>query len=206
MRPNISLNESAALFMHKEMDVPAGYTVMFSIRILTRYKAHFVVTDVASEKYCNILNVCMFRVILRSLLKDAVHPQLYKVKRIRVEVERKTCINTKCFQLFFTFFPDGRTPEQLPSGLWNCSVAQYPIFQHHLACNLKADCEDGRDESSRCPFSSAECEGLVDLCDRCYKFVDVERLSRQKRRIFLQTPSVWQHIYLHQQWSVSVLR
>ncbi|KAL8569986.1 hypothetical protein ACOMHN_056418 [Nucella lapillus] len=124
--------------------------------------------------YCNILNVCMFRMILGSLMKDAVHPQLYKVKRIRVDVERETCINTKCFQLFFTFFPDGRTPEQLPSGLWNCSVALYPIFQHHLACNLKADCEDGRDESSRCPFSSAECEGLVDLCDRCYKFVDVE--------------------------------
>ncbi|XP_076454791.1 uncharacterized protein LOC143289631 [Babylonia areolata] len=59
--------------------------------------------------------------------------------------------------------------------MWNCSVDHYPSFHHHLACNLKTECEDGRDETGHCPFSSPECQGMVALCDRCYKLVDSMR-------------------------------
>eukprot|EP00745_Piridium_sociabile_P027364 TRINITY_DN44133_c3_g1_i1.p1 TRINITY_DN44133_c3_g1~~TRINITY_DN44133_c3_g1_i1.p1 ORF type:complete len:204 (+),score=21.74 TRINITY_DN44133_c3_g1_i1:3-614(+) len=31
------------------------------------------------------------------------------------------------------------------------------------------ECEDGRDETGRCAFSSARCRGLVALCGRCYR-------------------------------------
>ncbi|KAL8566636.1 hypothetical protein ACOMHN_049777 [Nucella lapillus] len=62
-------------------------------------------------------------------------------------------------------------PEKLPSGLWNCSVSYYPSIHHHVACNHKTECEDGRDETEHCPFSSPECQGLLALCNRCYQFV-----------------------------------
>ncbi|KAL8591218.1 hypothetical protein ACOMHN_019194 [Nucella lapillus] len=51
-------------------------------------------------------------------------------------------------------------PHKLPSGLFNCSVMHYLSFCHHLDCNHKAECEDGRDETEHCPFSSPGCQGV----------------------------------------------
>eukprot|EP00745_Piridium_sociabile_P030766 TRINITY_DN51069_c0_g1_i5.p1 TRINITY_DN51069_c0_g1~~TRINITY_DN51069_c0_g1_i5.p1 ORF type:complete len:454 (-),score=44.70 TRINITY_DN51069_c0_g1_i5:20-1381(-) len=36
---------------------------------------------------------------------------------------------------------------------------------------MRSECEDGRDETEHCSFSSADCQGLVALCNRCYSFV-----------------------------------
>ncbi|KAL8580879.1 hypothetical protein ACOMHN_039579 [Nucella lapillus] len=34
------------------------------------------------------------------------------------------------------------------------------------------ECEDGRDETGDCPYSSPHCHGKIALCDRCYTIVD----------------------------------
>ncbi|KAL8611100.1 hypothetical protein ACOMHN_064390 [Nucella lapillus] len=62
-------------------------------------------------------------------------------------------------------------PQQLSTGLWNCSVHNYFSFRRHLDCNTESECEDGRDETEHCPFSSPGCGGLLSLCNRCYKLV-----------------------------------
>ncbi|KAL8604656.1 hypothetical protein ACOMHN_013436 [Nucella lapillus] len=64
------------------------------------------------------------------------------------------------------------TAAAMSSGLWNCSVQHYTSFHQHLACNLKAECEDGRDETGPCPYSSTHCHGMIALCGRCYTIVD----------------------------------
>ncbi|KAL8591657.1 hypothetical protein ACOMHN_056773 [Nucella lapillus] len=69
-------------------------------------------------------------------------------------------------------FSEKDTLVRLASGLWNCSVEWYSSIQHHVACNLKQECEDGRDETEHCVFSSPDCQGLVALCDSCYKLVE----------------------------------
>ncbi|KAL8587127.1 hypothetical protein ACOMHN_026095 [Nucella lapillus] len=100
--------------------------------------------------------------------------------RNRVEVQSYTglcrvglsCINTTCFRLYFTFFQEHERPVKLASGMWNCSVRHYASFHQHLACNLKTECEDGRDETGACPYSSPPCQGMIALCNRCYTIVD----------------------------------
>ncbi|KAL8560482.1 hypothetical protein ACOMHN_015004 [Nucella lapillus] len=63
--------------------------------------------------------------------------------------------NIELFKLFFTFFPESSTPQQVLNGLWNCSVKTCPSFHHHVACNLKTECADGRDQTEHCPYSSS---------------------------------------------------
>ena len=74
-----------------------------------------------------------------------------------------------CFKLLFSFHPDRKAPQRLTSGLYNCSVDYYPRFRMHLDCNFEVECEDGRDESGHCPFSSPACDGWVASYQKCYR-------------------------------------
>ncbi|KAL8617267.1 hypothetical protein ACOMHN_067704 [Nucella lapillus] len=97
--------------------------------------------------------------------------QLRNNTHISVELFVSDCANTACFKLYFTFFAERYRPVKLPNGLWNCSVKHYASFHQHLACNLKTECEDGRDETGACPFSTPRCSGHIALCNRCYTVV-----------------------------------
>ena len=74
-----------------------------------------------------------------------------------------------CFKLLFSFHPEHKVPQRLSSSLYNCSVDYYPRFRMHLDCNFDVECEDGRDESGHCPFSSAACDGWVASYQKCYR-------------------------------------
>ena len=65
--------------------------------------------------------------------------------------DQQPCLKVK---MHFSFIPKSKVPQRLRSGLYNCSVDHYWMFQQHLDCNQKIECEDGRDETGRCPFSS----------------------------------------------------
>ena len=79
-----------------------------------------------------------------------------------------------CFKMDFSFLPKLKAPKFLRSGLYNCSVDYYRTFAKHLHCNLKVECEDGRDETEHCPFSSPACQGWVASRRKCYKMISLQ--------------------------------
>ena len=79
---------------------------------------------------------------------------------------RQSCLKAK---MYFSFIPKSNVPQRLRNGLYNCSVDHYWMFQQHLDCNQKIECEDGRDERGHCPFSSQACQGWVAARHKCYK-------------------------------------
>ena len=86
--------------------------------------------------------------------------------------------NPLCTILHFSFHPKSKKLRRLDSGLYNCSVNFYWRFKQHLHCNLKVECEDGRDETEHCPFSSPACRGWVALRNKCYKYVSRYTVGR----------------------------
>ena len=82
-----------------------------------------------------------------------------------------------CFEMLLSFHPRVNVPQRLSSGLYNCSVEDYRRFQQHLDCNLKVECEDGRDEGGHCPFSSPACQGWVASGHKCFKHVSRKTLE-----------------------------
>ena len=87
---------------------------------------------------------------------------VFKVQNITVQKPNVTnfpCRNTTCFKMLFSFHPESRPPQKLPSGLFNCTGDTYRSFQKHLECNRKVECEDGRDERERC--SRHHCRKLM---------------------------------------------
>ena len=74
-----------------------------------------------------------------------------------------------CFKMLFSFHPENNVPQRLSSGLFNCSTEDYRRFKPHLDCNLKVECEDGRDETDHRPYSSPACQGWVAAHHKCYR-------------------------------------
>ena len=95
---------------------------------------------------------------------------LTAILKIHIFVDPVESLSDKiCLKLLFSFHPESQVPHKLSSGLYNCSVHHYWRFQQHLDCNLKVECEDGRDEAGHCPFSSPACQGWVASNGKCYK-------------------------------------
>ena len=103
--------------------------------------------------------------------------------------KKPLCISSGCIQMLFSFHHKTRVPQRLSSGLYNCSVDDYWRFQQHLDCNMKVECEDGRDETGHCPFSSPACQGWVASRGKCYmhfsassidKFETSERITLER--------------------------
>ena len=89
----------------------------------------------------------------------------YKGEQIFNTEQLRTCVTLvpkadadNCFKMRFSFHPKHKVPQRLSSGLYNCSVDYFWAFQKHLNCNMKVECEDGRDEE-KCDFSSVACQG-----------------------------------------------
>nr|KAG5710982.1 hypothetical protein BaRGS_013716 [Batillaria attramentaria] len=59
-------------------------------------------------------------------------------------------------------------------GKWNCSLTHGEHLARTFACDLKADCLEGEDESD-CPFASPACgDGLISLGTSCYELIRPE--------------------------------
>ena len=83
-----------------------------------------------------------------------------------------------CFKMLVSFHTQTTLPQRLSSGLYNCSVDYYWRFQRHLDCNLKVECEGGRDETEHCPFSSPACQGWIASRTKCFRYVSKEAIQR----------------------------
>ena len=46
---------------------------------------------------------------------------------------------------------------QIKPGVFNCTGGYYSAFSQHLACNVRAECVGGEDETEICPYYSQEC-------------------------------------------------
>ena len=112
---------------------------------------------------------------------DSGYPNTYLLEANNVTVNWRwfpgSCYSL-CIRLYFSFHPKSKAPTRLKTGLYNCSVDHYLRFQKHLDCNLKVECEDGRDEAGHCPFSSPACKGWMAFHDKCYKFIELRNISR----------------------------
>ena len=103
---------------------------------------------------------------------------VYSLTSITVQwVTHRYCWDPTSFTLLYTFHPEGKVPHRLSSGLYNCSVDHYWTFQQHLHCNIKVECEDGRDETADCPVSSAACRPWGNSGRKCYRLVTKESLQ-----------------------------
>ena len=86
-----------------------------------------------------------------------------------------------CFKLLFSFHPEHSVPQRLSSRLFNCTVDDYWRFQQHLDCNMQVDCEDGRDETGHCPFSSPACGGWISAHRKCYQLFQFDSTATLSR-------------------------
>ena len=153
------------------LKVPTGHIVMISFNI---FKTH---------------HTCFQRILLQ--WKEQQKEPLDCKQSIAVDYERSVrsyntsqikinvFLNNKvpgdfsnlCLKIIFSFHLEDSVPQRLSNTLYNCSVDDYWKFQQHLDCNLKVECEDGRDEAGHCPFSSPACQGLVASHNKCYRNV-----------------------------------
>ena len=99
------------------------------------------------------------------------HIKIYRTTQLDVCLHMAVDQNllNSCFKLLFSFHPEHSVPQRLSSRLFNCSVDDYWRFQQHLDCNMQVDCEDGRDETGHCPFSSPACGGWISAHRKCYQ-------------------------------------
>ena len=116
------------------------------------------------------------------LFDDFKGERIFKAVQMRLcfTLDRRVSYQQSCLKvkMHFSFIPKSKVPQRLSSGLYNCSVDHYWMFQQHLDCNQKIECEDGRDERGHCPFSSQACQGWVAARHKCYKvFLFQEQVS-----------------------------
>ncbi|KAL8595652.1 hypothetical protein ACOMHN_025688 [Nucella lapillus] len=182
--PNVS--DSSSPFSCRNLFVPDDNLIMVSFKELNPDYSGINLKELPCDmdSFLNTTDVHVHTIPFIWKRQIDIHSdfvQLRNVRQVSLEVFVPNCVNTACFRLYFTFLPEDKKPEKLANGFWNCSVEHYARFHHHLACNLKTECEDGRDETGDCPYSSPHCNGLIALCGRCYTVVtNVNDLSSFK--------------------------
>ncbi|KAL8595638.1 hypothetical protein ACOMHN_025674 [Nucella lapillus] len=183
---NSNVSDSSSPFSCRNFFVPDDNLIMVSFKELNPVYSGIKLKDLPCDmgSFLNTTDVPVHTIPFiwkrqRDIHSDFV--QLRNVRQVNLEVFVPNCVNTACFRLYFTFLPEDKKPAKLANGFWNCSVEHYASFHHNLACNLKTDCEDGRNETGDCPYSSPHCNGLIVLCGRCYTVVtNVNDLSSFK--------------------------
>ncbi|KAL8560511.1 hypothetical protein ACOMHN_023784 [Nucella lapillus] len=73
------------------------------------------------------------------------------------------------YRLLFTIYQESERPIQLPNGKWNCTEENWDGvhgLEPHLACNVKHQCEDGRDEEA-CGYTRCQQVGF-EVAGRCF--------------------------------------
>ena len=107
---------------------------------------------------------------------DYIPPRTFKGTMLVIHAESSVQVeyipsSKNSMNMTYSFHPPLAAPSMLSSGLFNCSVSHYAIFQQHLDCNLERECQGGEDEGGHCPFSSPLCDGWVDAQGKCYFLV-----------------------------------
>ncbi|KAL8623243.1 hypothetical protein ACOMHN_062730 [Nucella lapillus] len=163
---NVSQSAPAPPTVNCTVRVPAGQTALFSLKEHTPQLLDMNV-------YCrHSVSGRKIPKWSRQWQRESDFVDLCQTADIFLEVDSSACPSAPCFTLFFSFFPQHEVPGRSASGLWNCSARHYASLRPLLACNLRTECGDGRDEAGPCPYSSAHCPGMIALCGRCYTFLD----------------------------------
>ena len=76
------------------------------------------------------------------------------------------CLNTQYRNASFLFQQTALPSLDPETGLWNCSVPHWPLFQTHLACNLWVQCQGEEDEDG-CHYTRCDSSGFF-VDDKCY--------------------------------------
>ena len=152
--------------IHGKLKVPHGHIVMINFQTFNKFRGCFEKVLLLWKEQSNSAK-------RREFIHDyerLVH--LYATTHVEIQVilfrSTTSDFRNKCMNMLFSFHPEDRVPRMLENGLYNCSVDDYWRFQQHLDCNLKVECEDGRDEAGHCPYSSPACQGWIASRSKCY--------------------------------------
>ena len=156
------------------LSVPDSYVVMMSItKVTTR--------GLRDNSNCLIFpeHNCAKVPFRRRQCQGHSESNIYNVTSITMQWTENyfVCTIPTSFEILYSFHPESRVPQRLSSGMYNCSVHDYWRFQQHLHCNIKVECEDGRDETADCPVSSPACRPWGISGRKCYRFVSEETLQ-----------------------------
>ena len=146
-----------------EVKVPPGHVVMVSFLRFSHPTCRMLVTLQWLEVGRRVKTCLQFQ------SNKNRHILVYNTTRLAVCADGRCTGRQIFFELLFSFQSDSKVLDKLKSGLYNCSVEDYWRYRHHLECNLKVECEDGRDEAGHCPFSSPACPGWVASLRKCYR-------------------------------------
>ena len=169
-----------------DLQVPSGHVIMISFSMLDLFLYDSFPTatgflPIFVELYVTAMNGTQQRTH-RLALEKRVPAEVYRATRlnIRLMVKEPGGVYGVGFKILFSFHPEADAPQKLENGLFNCSVGHYSSFRQHLDCNLEPECQEGQDETERCPYSSPACRGKVALGNRCF-FQVSKVLSRYYR-------------------------
>ena len=156
--------------------VPHGQFIMISFQ---HFQMHSCFVENIQMKWKDINTTrCEQKIIIRR--DDKIETNIYQTTLLDILFLLFSFRDDICSEMLFSFQPKDRIPQHLSSGLYNCSVGDYWRFQRHLDCNLKVECEDGRDEAGHCPYSSPACQGWVASGGKCYTFVSKRKIKAFK--------------------------
>ena len=148
------------------LQAPSRYIIMVTFEIFERHPSCFWELRLSGREHTNIRTEHTY------VIEHDFHREVYFF-RSTVEIHPyppyflPATVENLCMKMLFSFHLS--KPNRLKDGLYNCSVDDYKRFQQHFHCNAKVECEDGRDETEHCPFSSAACQGWVASRHKCYR-------------------------------------
>ena len=156
----------------QELQVPTGYVIMVSFQWL---RSSMKESD-ACFVFAELLNSSL--VAPQTAVWKQCHNEVYKAMVIKIRYVTPNNLPVgKGFKMLFSFHPEADAPQKLENGLFNCSVGHYSSFRQHLDCNLEPECQEGQDETERCPYSSPACRGKVASRNKCFFSVSTEVLA-----------------------------
>ncbi|KAK7474673.1 hypothetical protein BaRGS_00034097, partial [Batillaria attramentaria] len=129
-----------------DIKAPAGHNIMISFQTpdiheedcMQLFKSRSC-TGQADVSSCNYKN------------RD-YRPKLLDTDSISVYFRSEGVYAQGGFHMFFSFHNMSALPQQLPGGMWNCSVPYWADFQQHFLCTLVPECAGGEDKII-CPWS-----------------------------------------------------
>ena len=177
-----------------DLQVPSGHVIMISFSMLDLFLYDTFLTatgllPVFVELYVTAMNGTQQRTH-RLAFEKRVPAEVYRATRlnIRLGMTEHGDVCGVGFKMLFSFHPEADAPQKLENGLFNCSVGHYSSFRQHLDCNLEQECQEGQDETERCPYSSPACRGKVALGNRC-----IFQVSKVLSRYYWDDGSLSEH-------------
>ena len=175
---NFELNKSISHNTHLEksqsLNAPAGSIILISVEDYGRNGSSGLEVYAIGHNRKDAL-------LLKGCYTRHANPYVLEANNIILKWRRSrySCSNIPlCTRIYFSYHSKRKELLRLSSGLYNCTAENYWKLQQHLDCNLEIECEDGRDETEHCSFSSPACKGWMAVRDKCYKYVSKEEFNR----------------------------